>query len=195
MNAPATKQGEIQPDYATVDTAERHLPAFVDTLQKYLNQKLPVALADVAYANGAEARLIKLLTAQTRLGDLSGFSAWNTAGNSLGGALAQGLLAPRMKHQEKWRELHFNRFVDDYLYQTLVRTEVYAALPRPDPFDIGDQVEQAEMMIDERIRPLAEKLWHEHFADERHDLIWRPARLAWPRLFTGVFGFQVKARG
>ena len=194
VNAPALKQGEVQPDYATVDTAERHLPLFVENVKRWLGQGVPVTLADVAYANGAEARLMKLLAAQVRLSDLSGFSAWNTAGNSLGGALAQGLLAHRVQRQDKWLELRFNRFVDDYLYQTLVRTEVHAALPNPDPFDLGEQVEQAERVMDERIRPLAETLWVEHFADETHDLIWQPARLAWARLFTGVFGLEVKAR-
>ncbi len=194
VNAPALKQGEVQPDYANVDTAERHLPLFVESVKGWLGQGTPVTLADVAYANGAEARLMRLLAAQIRLSDLSGFSAWNTAGNSLGGALAQGLLAHRIENQEKWLELRFNRFVDDYLYQTHVRAEVYIALPNPDPFDLGEQVEQAEIMIDERIRPLAETLWAEHFADETHDLVWQPARLAWARLFTGVFGLEVKAR-
>ncbi len=195
VNAPALKQGEVQPDYATVDTAERHLPLFVERVKGWLGQGVPVTLADVAYANGAEARLIKLLAAQVRLSDLSGFSAWNTAGNSLGGALAQGLLAHRVQRQDKWLGLRFNRFVDDYLYQTLVRAEAYAALPNPDPFDLGERVEQAEIAIDKHIRPLAETLWAEHFADETHDLIWQPARLAWARLFTGVFEFQVKVKG
>ena len=195
VNAPALNQGEVQPDYMSVDTAERHSPLFVENVWGWLNQNIPVTLADVAYANGAEARLMRLLAAQVRLSDLSGFSAWNTAGNSLGGALAQGLLAHQVKHQEKWLGVRFNRFVDDYLYQTHVRAEVYAALPNPDPFDLGEQVEQAEKMINERIRPLAETLWAEHFADAKHDLIWQPARLAWARLFTGVFEFRVKARG
>ena len=195
VNAPALKQGETQPDYATVDTAERHLPLFVERVKEWLGQSVPVTLADVAYANGAEARLMELLAAQVRLSDLSGFSAWNTAGNSLGGALAQGLLAHRIENQEKWLGLRFNRFVDDYLYQTLVRAEVHAALPNPNPFDLGEQVEQAERVMDERIRPLAETLWAEHFADDLHDLIWHPARLAWARLFTGVFEFQVKTKG
>ena len=194
VNAPALRQGERQPDYIDVDTAERHLPLFAEDVRGWLGH-LPVALADVAYANGAEARLMRLLAAQIRLSDLSGFSAWNTAGNSLGGALAQGLLVRQVQHQDRWLELRFNRFVDDYLYQTLVRPEVYAALPHPDPFDLGEQVGQAERMIDERIRPLAERLWAEHFADGRHDLVWSPARLAWARLFTGVFEFQVSARG
>ncbi len=195
VNAPAIEQGHTQPDYADVDTAERHLPAFVDAVRGWLEQNIPVTLADVAYANGAEARFMKLLKKQVRLGDLSGFSAWNTAGNSLGGAIAQGLLARHVQHRETWLGLRFNRFVDDYLYQTHVRAEVYAALPRPDPFDISDQIAQAEWMIDECIRPLAEELWAEHFADGVHNLIWQRARLAWPRLFTGVFTSQVEVRG
>ena len=63
VNTPATKQAEVQPDYATVDTPERHLPDFVDFIRICLEAHKPVSIADIAYPNGAERRLMRLLDA------------------------------------------------------------------------------------------------------------------------------------
>ncbi|MFO7947636.1 MAG: DUF4127 family protein [Armatimonadota bacterium] len=52
-----------------------------------------VALCDVAFANGAEECFVEaLIGADIRLPGLLSFSAWNTAGNSVGSALAQSSL-------------------------------------------------------------------------------------------------------
>ena len=120
VNTPAILQTEDRPDFLNVDTAARHLPEFVDFIGQCLNTNKPVSVADIAYPNGAEERFIKLLETLP-LAQLSGFSGWNTAGNTLGSAIAMGILSKRVKNEPLWAEILFNRFADDYLYQTLVR--------------------------------------------------------------------------
>ena len=190
VNAPATRQAETQPDYATVDTPERHLPEFVDFVRFCLEQTIPVTLADIAYPNGAELRLMKLLD-DLPLAQLAGFSAWNTAGNSLGGAVAMGVVAARVEDKAIWREVLFNRFVDDYLYQADVRQAVWERLDSPDLFDLGAQKVEAERLIGELLEPKARQLWNTHFANGGFELHWAAPTLAWSRLFTGVFPFRV----
>ena len=191
VNAPAVQQAHRQPDYQHVDTPARSLPAFVDFIAQCLQDKRPVSLADVAYPNGAEQRLLTVLQPRVRLAELAGFSAWNTAGNSLGSAIAMGMLAPRGDTKPAWLELLLLRFVDDYLYQSHVRPQVQQALKAPNPLDLGALQAHAEAMINSRLRPLVLELWRQHFAYPGLRLQWQDATLAWPRLFTGVFNLRV----
>ena len=192
VNGPATRQAHRQPDTITVDTTARHLPAFVDTLERALAGGRRVALADVAYPNGAEQRLMQGLEGRVPLARLAGYAAWNTAGNSLGSAIAMALVAGVATDRGAWLRLLFDRFVDDHLYQGRVRAEVARALGDPSPFDLGARLGEAEALVDARLRPQAEALWQRHFAASGFTLEWQPARLAWPRLFTGVFPFTLR---
>lgn len=193
VNTPGLRQANVQPDLATVDTPHRHLPAFVDTLRRDVAAGRAVSLADIAYPNGAERRLWGLLRGFP-LARLAGYSAWNTAGNTLGSAVAFGALAPLVTDQAEHVGALFSRLVDDALYQAFVRSEVRAALDKPSPFDLGEQREQAEQELAARMEPRMRQLWQEQFADLPFTLRADPARLAWPRLFTGVFPLRVEAK-
>jgi hypothetical protein len=59
---------------------------------KLIKQGKRVAIADVAYCNGADPALIKAMREAEILPRLAGYAGWNTAGNTLGTALAQGVL-------------------------------------------------------------------------------------------------------
>ncbi len=190
VNTPAVTQTEDRPDFLNVDTATRHLPEFVDFIGQCLNTNKPISVADIAYPNGAEERFIKLLETLP-LAQLSGFSGWNTAGNTLGSAIAMGILCQQINHRALWIEILFNRFVDDYLYQTLVRNDVYKHFQQLDHFDLGEKKLEVETLVNQKIEPLALEFWQKHFASTGFSLQWKPAYLSWPRLFTGVFPFEV----
>jgi Protein of unknown function (DUF4127) len=194
VNAPAVKQAHRQPNFEVVDTANRHLPEFLERIQDDLEAQRLVVIADVAYANGAEDRLIKLLLAQIDVTKLAGFGAWNTAGNTLGGAIASGVIALESANPLALCEANFSRFVDDWLYQGRVRGEVREVLENPSPFDLGELRPQAEAEIATRITPLARDLFEAHFAPNLPGvrLEWGEPHLSWPRLFTGVFPLEFK---
>lgn len=80
----------------------------------------PVAVGDVAYANGADNALMTELARRGLLFRLDAYSGWNTASNTLGYAIGQGLLAPRMTAAAKDRLLA-TRLLDDWAYQANVR--------------------------------------------------------------------------
>jgi Protein of unknown function (DUF4127) len=196
VNAPVVRQAHREPDLEVVDTADRHLWAFTETLAEDETHK-PVVIADVAYANGAESRFTRLLLGALDVTGLYGYGAWNTAGNTLGSAIGSGvcaLAAARAGSLDKTKlaEANFSRLVDDWLYQTVVRGQVRSALNNPSPFDLGDQRETAEQEIEARIKPLALELFDQHFAPRLPgvNLHWHGSSLAWPRLFTGVFPLE-----
>ena len=80
-----------------------------------------VTVADVAYANGACPHFSKRLVKNVNIGHLAGFAAWNTAANSIGCALAQGTLAALSSIPLANNAFLFNRFVEDWAYQTELR--------------------------------------------------------------------------
>ena len=191
VNTPGRSQSEPQPDLETVDTADRHLPEFVDFIGRMLGASKTVSVADIAYPNGAETRFFRMLQTLP-LESLAGFSAWNTAGNTLGSAVALGVAAAKVEDHARWTELRFNRLVDDALYQGAVRAELYELLDHPSPFDLGAQHAEAEKELNELLEPPAKALWDAHFAETGYRLEWHPPTLPWPRLFTGRFPFTVR---
>ena len=65
--------------------------------------------------------LINALARHINLMDLTAYGAWNTAGNTIGVALAQGI-AGMLRHDEgAARRFLAHRFVEDYCYMHLVR--------------------------------------------------------------------------
>jgi hypothetical protein len=194
VNTPGLRQANLQPDWATVDTPHRHLPAFVDTIRADLEAGRAVSLADIAYPNGAERRLWTLMQPLS-LAKLAGFSAWNTAGNTLGSAVAFGALAAQVSDTAAHAEAVFSRVVDDVLYQAYARAEVRAHLGSPSPYDLGEARADAEAKLQELITPRIQAVWDRHWGNSGLELDIGQAHLAWPRLFTGVFPLSVSDSG
>ena len=190
VNTPGRAQREPAPDFEHVDTADRHLPELMDFIGRMLAAEKPVTVADIAYPNGAEMRFFAMLQTLP-LARLTGYSAWNTAGNTLGSAVALGVAGAQVKDAARWTELRFNRFVDDALYQGEVRAELSRTLGKVSPFDLGTRHTEAERLLGELLEPKARALWDAHFAGTGYRLEWRPPTLPWPRLFTGRFPFTV----
>lgn len=189
VNTPGERQANTQPDYATVDTAGRSLPLFVDFVRDCLERGQRVSIADIAYPNGAEKRLWNMLR-ELPLARLAGYAAWNTAGNTLGSAVAMGAL--RVRDERARLEALFSRFVDDALYQSEVRAKVRGQLSDPDPFDLGGQLPQANALMADLMLPKMRDLWDAEFAHVGYRLKLGEPHLAWPRLFTGVFPLEVQ---
>jgi len=129
VNPPVPRRSEWHPDHAAHERAERvaHLQAMVERAQHHQAAGQAVIVADVAYPNGADPVLIDLLRTQIDLTKLAAYGAWNTAGNTIGTALAQGCAAllietpaQRLAHEQ----FLLHRFLEDWGYQHLVRTEV-----------------------------------------------------------------------
>ncbi|KYZ76282.1 hypothetical protein AXX12_07530 [Anaerosporomusa subterranea] len=95
---------------------------FVATINKQL-QSTPVAVADIAFGNGADNSLMAEMAAQDIPRRLAAYSGWNTASNSIGFAIAQGLLAKEMPQSDRQNMVGL-RLLDDWAYQANVRQEV-----------------------------------------------------------------------
>lgn len=86
-------------------------------LYRALRQGIPVALADLLYANGGDMALIEDLEASGQLFRLHAYSAWNTNSNSLGALLAWLRLALPPENEAAHRLFLWERLADDGWYQ------------------------------------------------------------------------------
>ncbi len=130
---------------------------FVNKVERLLKNKHQVAVADVKYGNGADNGLVKELFDRKMAYSLAAYGGWNTAGNSLGFALAQGLLYD-MYAPEAQQKLLEVRYFDDWAYQANVRMQAYRQLIWPNYWpNSGLDDEQrgaAEQFITQEIKTL-----------------------------------------
>lgn len=121
----------------------------------------PVAVADVAHPNGADPALVEVLLSQGLLGSLSGYAAWNTAGNALGTAAATLVLTVVARTRGSYdhaaaQDLLALRVAEDWGWMTQVRPWVRAQRGT-DPLR-HDHIDPDDPVVDAARRRLSELL-------------------------------------
>jgi hypothetical protein len=194
VNTPVPRRSEWAAEHAEHERVERwpHLQALVASIVAQQDRDVPVAVVDVAYPNGADPALIDILTASANLPALAAYGAWNTAGNTIGAALAQGcaaLGARTAAQREAHERLLLHHFVEGWGYQQVVRREARAAhLASTGRADLApDEVGAMQAWIEPRLDALIGEL--PGFAGR-----WRIApgstRLPWRRFFEVDFDLE-----
>ncbi|WLD93068.1 DUF4127 family protein [Alkalihalobacillus sp. AL-G] len=152
VNVPGQQQGDLalQKNLQYVNTNGRDVGEWIRRLVYYQKQGYKVAVADLAYANGADPVMMsRLLGEPDVLSHLVGFGAWNTAGNTIGTVVAQAAMhyvhhkSGFDRSDEKLKEQILLRLFDDYLYQTIVRQQVRNEMAGPES-KVNDLVKVVE---------------------------------------------------
>lgn len=173
-------------EWESVDQgAERraHEPAIaraVERVSKLLAQGREVAIADVAYPNGADPILIEHLFASVPIKQLAMYGAWNTAGNTIGSVLAGGVVPVRDAAARRRYLAH--RFLEDWGYQQVVRHEMRAKYG--ERFDLA-LLPQVTAEVAAALEPPRARL-----AALGLDYALTNVRLPWQRLFEVDFVLQ-----
>ncbi|QLQ35368.1 DUF4127 family protein [Micromonospora robiginosa] len=116
-------------DWATAPPSDTDPAAAARTaalVRRLLAEGRPVALADCALGNGADPRLVADLTGDGGYAGLVGFAGWNTAGNTVGSALATlvayqvGAVTGTLDATAA-RRLLAHRLVDDHVWMSYAR--------------------------------------------------------------------------
>lgn len=103
---------------------------FVNKVVSHLGTGKRVAVADISFANGADNALMREMKDRQLLGRLSSYSGWNTASNTLGYAIGQGMMAGAMNDNMRQRLLTV-RYLDDWAYQANIRSQIYTEVIYP----------------------------------------------------------------
>ncbi|WP_025724527.1 DUF4127 family protein [Acholeplasma granularum] len=118
--------------------ANRNLIEYVEFANYALSIGKKVIIADVAYANGGDLNLLKLLRQKGILTKISAYAGWNTSSNTLGTCIPQGmfdLIYPNRKENINFLGL---RFVEDFGYCSVVRKNVAKSLKEPNNYFLID---------------------------------------------------------
>jgi hypothetical protein len=157
-----TQEPVFQNTRREMETTQRSPEEFARALWAELAAGRRVALADVAYVNGADLILGRLLVQRPEIVQLLAYGGWNTAGNTLGTVLAQAVLRAAALNEggsseqtQAQIEFLFLRFLDDYYYQACERTKAMLvdlpALGLPPSMEhLSDP--QAAAQLEDRVR-------------------------------------------
>lgn len=138
----------------------RNAEKFSAQIENAVNKNLPVGVADIISANGADNFLMAQLHDKNLLFKLQAYGGWNTATNTSGFAIGTGILAKKMSRQSVDRLLA-RRYLDDWAYQANVRTQIADYLTKyPQPRQIFLNLKEHEAEVVQ----LENKFMHEFAA-------------------------------
>lgn len=125
------RQPHIAATLRELYTPRRNLPEFVRSLAQDVAAGRACAVVDVAFVNAGDAALGNLLSAEVELSQLAAYAGWNTAGNSLGSALAQAVVRHLQQRHGASADalaahvrLLFLRLVEDLLFMGRLRSQI-----------------------------------------------------------------------
>ncbi len=147
-----------------------------------------VVLADVRYANGADRALVARLLQEPALAGIAAYAGWNTAANTVGSALAQGVVAALVRRgvvagdDVALRRTLAIRLLDDWAYQADVRGRLAEALRQRegDPADLGGHRAWCEEQAARMLAGAAAVLGP---AFPTEEVVVRQVEFPWDRLF------------
>jgi hypothetical protein len=145
----------------------------VERLGRKVAQDRYVAVADLAFANGADTAFVRELSARVPVPALLSYAAWNTAGNTLGTALSHGIIrwaALRAGRGGKKGTLAhyrflYERFVEDWLYLSGVRARLTGELMLKgiNPMSFPDRRVEVEHRARALLVPKAQDFFYSYF--------------------------------
>ena len=146
----ATKKNKIKP--------RRDTKTFMAIVKDFMAKDYPVAVADIAFANGADNALMNQLKLNDLQYKIRTYGGWNTATNTTGFAIGAGVLTPFMDDRDV-AELLTTRYLDDWAYQANVRQEIvgasYGIAGKGNPLSLDEKLLPLEKLLNERMNSFA----------------------------------------
>ncbi len=93
----------------------------VKRLKEYISLGKRCTVADAAFSNGADLRLVSMLSAEKLSSGLYGYAAWNTACNTVGTSISVGIAGFLSNNNRARIKNICYRFLEDWAYQSVVR--------------------------------------------------------------------------
>ncbi len=182
----------------TLETTQAEFNQFAGRLLAELKAGRHVALADMRFPaprrRGADERLIEIFKREKVFDLFEGYAARNTAGNTLGTAIAQAnlrvfyrkklndLIERATRTQAAQLEFLLQRFAGDYLYHNIVLPTLNERLreaPKDDTATYNLTPEKnAEISreVAEQLRPLIEQFFADYFQGRSYTLAYQRGR-------------------
>ena len=167
----ATAETELRRNFDMVE--------MVDETARLVNEGRLVAVCDLSYTNRSDTAFVELLAAKTDISALASFSAWNTAGNKIGFAIAQAsarwqslnsvLPESRLSCVKAHYEFLLMRFIKDYCYKNFVMktAEEYIAKIGADRFNLKEAKDKVEKLVSSKLKPMFNEWFESYFTGKK----------------------------
>ncbi|MDY6084320.1 MAG: DUF4127 family protein [Dialister sp.] len=128
VNTPLAKTGESSA-FANFGMQKPSTTEFIDRIKDIQARNIPIAIADIYYANGSDNTLMSLLEKENLLYKVAAYDGWNTAGNTIGFAISQAILSPSMTEENR-KLMLTEQYIDNWAYQANVRKNISSLLAK-----------------------------------------------------------------
>lgn len=124
INSPGLKMLESNEQGNEKDGMEKNSAELILYTEYLLSIGKPTVIADIAYVNGGDFTILKMLQQNNSLYELAGYAGWNTSSNTLGTCLAQGMFYLVFGNTPSHRDFLGLRYIEDIGYSYKVRNEM-----------------------------------------------------------------------
>lgn len=166
---------------------------FIKHIQQLVTEGTPVAVADVAFANGGDTALIQQIDAACGWETVIAYGGWNTCGNSLGSTIAAAVVGKESNVQEAIAFNTIYHLLEDWGYQTIVRwalMESWLADLGATYFDLDGHSEVVEAEIGRRLKAVWTSIVRHSFQD--WSITSLDIRSPWQRMFEIGIALQIR---
>ena len=133
---------------------------FMKILNNLLEKNYPVGIIDIAFSNGADNALMEQMKNQNLQFKVKAYGGWNTATNSSGFLIGEGVLT-RFMDERDIENLLLTRYFDDWIYQANVRPILSNNLNKisgeGNAMKLGDKLSATKSLADELVTDFAKK--------------------------------------
>ena len=175
-------------------TPNENVTAFVQKVDKAVNEGKKVGVGDITFGNGADNSLMISLYNAKLLDKLNAYSGWNTPTNSTGYALAMGMCSNYTDREGILKMLEV-RYLDDWLYQANIRQIVANRLnSMPGEGDYGNTKSRTVPAQELATKLLREKIAQYGLADFAGQEYVKDAQIQfpWERMFEADIVFPAE---
>ena len=158
VNTPLSTSTSESEVFGNLPMVSQATNAFVDRIQQATEQGVTVSVADIAYNNGSDNTLVGAMYKRDLLYKIGAYNGWNTASNTVGYAIAQGLLLKSMS-PEGHRDMLTQQYLDNWAYQANIRKDIYRMQDSIRTGNVrysGDLNSKLEEYLQERIQDFGE---------------------------------------
>lgn len=124
VNTPLTTSTSESANFENFPIMLQSTRDFLTQIEKAVNLDIPVSIVDMAFSNGSDNTLVYGLYQDKMMYRLAAYNGWNTASNSVGYGIAQGVLSKYMTPQAH-RDMLTTQYLDNWAYQANVRDYIY----------------------------------------------------------------------
>lgn len=185
VNSPVEPMMEAayQDCLSTKYQVNRNLIDFVEQLEfTIISRKIPCVVGDVAFANGSDLGLLKLLKKKNLLFALAGYAGWNTSSNTLGTCIAQGMLHNIYGPSQTHTNFLALRYVEDAGYCSIVRKNITNNILPALGFDYF-LVDGKKGKVSEIVQEQLTTFIKDNLNDDDNELLIKECYLPWSRMF------------